>query len=354
MSGGGTTSEIRHKDRSTAGLAGSDRRIGRPTRLRVPPNRFGIPLGLAGLAAAWHAAGTKLGTPPAVADAIDILAAVVLLVIGWMYAATGLRQVLADLRDPVQAPFVAVPAITAMMLAAALASVAFAAGRVLVVIFLAVTVIVAAWLTGQWIGGDLGQATVHSGYYLPAVAGGLVGAITLSEVHLHALAEASFGLGVLSWLLLGSVVLNRLITTRALPAALRPVAAIELAPPALAGVAWFALASRGVNVIAYAIGGYLVLMTLVQVRLIPVYRKLRFSPGFWAFTFSYAIAITCALEWIIRTNPPGATVYAIVAIAAITVFIAAIAARTVVAVVRGEFLPQPADGAPSPRVPAPG
>ena len=155
---------------------------------------------------------------------------------------------------------------------------------------------------------------MHPGYYLPTVAGGLVGAITLSQVHLRALAEASFGLGILSWVLLGSVVLNRLITAKGLPAALQPLTAIELAPPALAGVAWFALASRGTNVVAYALGGYLVLMTLVQVRLFPVYRKLRFGPGFWAFTFSYAIAVTCALEWIISSNPPAATV----AIAAIT------------------------------------
>ncbi len=277
-----------------------------------------------------------------------------LLILGWLYAAQGPRRVLADLRDPVLAPFVAVPAITAMMLAAALASVAFAAGRALVVIFLAVTVGVGGWLVGRWFAGDLDQVSVHPGYYLPTVAGGLVGVITLAQVHLHALAEASFGIGILSWVLLGSVVLNRLITAKSLPAALQPVAAIELAPPALAGVAWFALASRGINLIAYAIGGYLVLMALVQVRLIPVYLKLRFSPGFWAFTFSYAIAITCALEWITRTNPPGATGYAIAAITAITVFIGAIAARTVIAIARGQFLAQPADGLPSPRTPMPG
>lgn len=336
-----------------AGLGGSGQGSGGPARLRIPPSGFAIPLGLAGLATAWHAAGAKLGTPSAVPDAIDILAAVVLLILGWMYAAKGPRQVAADLRDPVQSPFVAVPGITAMMLAAALASVAFAAGRALVVIFLAATVIVAGWLTGRWISADPGRESVHPGYYLPAVAGGLVGAITLSQVHLHALAEASFGLGVLSWVLLGSVVLNRLITAQVLPAALQPVTAIELAPSALAGVAWFAIASRGTNVIAYAIGGYLALMVLVQIRLVPVYRKLRFSPGFWAFTFSYAIAITCALEWIIRTNPPGATAYAIAAIAAITALIAAIAARTVIAVARGQFLAQPADSQPDEGTPTP-
>jgi len=271
-----------------------------------------------------------------------------------LYAAKGPRQMLADLRDPVQAPFVAVPAIIAMMLGAALASVSFAAGRTLVVIFLAVTIIIGGWLIGQWIAADPDQASVHPGYYLPTVAGGLVGTITLAQVHLHALAVASFGVGILSWLLLGSVVLNRLITAARLPAALQPVTAIELAPAALAGVAWFALSSRGTNLIAYAIGGYLVVMALVQIRLVPVYRKLRFSPGFWAFTFSYAIAVTCALEWIVRTNPPGATGYAIAAISAISVFIAAIAARTVVAVARGQFLAPPADRLPGPRMPMPG
>jgi tellurite resistance protein len=343
-------SEIRQQDQVASGLGVQGQKYAGWARLRVPPNLFGVPLGLAGLATAWHAAGAKLGTPAAVSDAIDILAAVVLLVLGCLYAAQGPRRVLADLRDPVQAPFLAVPSIIAMMLAAALASVSFAAGRVLVVIFLAVTVAVAGWLGGQWIAGDLDQASVHPGYYLPAVAGGLVGAITLSQVHLHALAEAAFGLGVLSWVLLGSVVLGRLITTKRLPAALQPVTAIELAPPALVGVAWFAVAGgRGISVVAYAIGGYLVLMVLVQARLISVYRKLRFSPGFWAFTFAYAIAITCALDWITRTNPPGATGYTIAAIAAITLFIAAIAVRTLIAIARGQFLARATDSLPTQR-----
>ena len=184
---------------------------------------------------------------------------------------------------------------------------------------------------------------MHPGYYLPTVAGGLVGASMLAQVHLRALADASFGLGIVCWLLLGSVVLNRLFTVRRLPTALVPTMAIELAPPAMAGVAYFALAGPAPNVIAYAIGGYAVLMALAQVRLIPIYARLRFSPGFWAFTFSYAIAATYALLWIIRANPPGATGYAIAAITGITTLIAAIAARTVVATVQGRFLPPRAD-----------
>ena len=311
--------------------------------LRIPPSTFSVALGLAGLATSWYAAGAKLGTPPAVPDAISIVAALVLAVLAGLYALQGLRQVLADLRDPVQAPFVLVSSLTAMILAAALARYSFTAGRALVVIFLAVTIAGGGWLTGQWIAGDLDAKSVHPGYYLPTVAGGLVGASMLAQVHLRALADASFGLGIVCWLLLGSVVLNRLFTVRRLPTALVPTMAIELAPPAMAGVAYFALAGPAPNVIAYAIGGYAVLMALAQVRLIPIYARLRFSPGFWAFTFSYAIAATYALLWIIRANPPGATGYAIAAITGITTLIAAIAARTVVATVQGRFLPPRAD-----------
>ena len=203
------------------------RPLGRGGRLRVQPARFSVALGLAGLATAWHAAGVKLGTPTAVPNAIDVLAAAVLFMLAGLYAAQGRRHVLADLRDPVQAPFMAIPSIAAMMLAAALARQAFAAGRALVVIFLAVTIGVGGWLTGQWMSHDgTRQPVVHPGYYLPTIAGGLVGAITLAQVHLLALADVSFGLGVASWLLLGSVVLSRLTTGERLPAAPRPTLAI--------------------------------------------------------------------------------------------------------------------------------
>jgi tellurite resistance protein len=81
-------------------------------------------------------------------------------------------------------------------------------------------------------------------------------------------------------------------------------------------------------------------MVLVQLRFVPLYARLRFSSGFWAFTFPYAAVAADALLWITIARPPGATGYAIAVITLITIFIAAIAARTVVAAVRGQLLPE--------------
>ena len=107
---------------------------------RVPPNLFGIALGIVGLAQAWHAAVPVLGTVQAVPGALDVLAAALWLVLAGAYLAQGPRIILADLRDPVLSPFVSSSALTAVLLAAALAQDAPAAGRVLVIVFLAVTI----------------------------------------------------------------------------------------------------------------------------------------------------------------------------------------------------------------------
>ena len=328
---------------------------GRSGRRRIPPNLFGIAFGLAGLGEAWQAAGPVLGIPGAVPDALYILAAGVWLVLVTAYAVQGPRRMLADLRDPVLTPFASLAAITPLILAAALATAAATAGRVLVIVFLGVTVALGGWLTGQWIAGDLNQDSLHPGYYLPTVAGGLVGADAAAEVHLHALAEASFGIGILCWLLVGSLLLNRLFFRPLLPPPLVPALAIEFAPPVVAGVAYYALTGGAVNFVAAALGGYAVLMAVVQLRFVPLYARLRFSPGFWSFTFSYAAGATDALLWITATRPPGATAYAIVVLVLITALIAGIGARTVAAAARGQFLPPPppaGPGASSPPEPA--
>ena len=306
---------------------------------RVPPTLFAIALGIAGLTEAWRAAGPLLGTPQAVPDALSILDAALWLVLVGAYLAQGPRIILADLRDPVLSPFVSASALTAMILSATLAKDAFTAGRVLVIVFLAVTIALGGWLTGQWITGGIEPDSVHPGYFLPTAAGGLIGANAAAQVHLHALAEASFGIGIISWVLLGSTILNRLFSRPALPNALVPTMAIELGIPAVAGPAYFAVAGQTVSFMACALGGYAVLMALVQVRLIPVYRRLSFTPGFWSFTFAYAAAGADALIWLAITKPPAATGYAIAVIALLTAFVSWIAFRTVVLAVRGQLFP---------------
>jgi tellurite resistance protein len=82
-------------------------------------------------------------------------------------------------------------------------------------------------------------------------------------------------------------------------------------------------------------------MALVQLRFIPLYARLRFSPGVWAFTFSYATVATDALLWIAVTRVRAGGAYAVVILVLITALVAAIAARTIIAIGRGQLLSAP-------------
>jgi tellurite resistance protein len=312
-----------------------------PTRAlpRIPPNFFSIAFGLCGLGLTWRAAQAVLRTPAGIADGIFILTAVVWLVLLAVYLAKGPRLILVDLADPALSPFVSLALIVPVILSAQLAPYALAAARVLVLTFLAATIILGGLLLGQWIAGSMDLDSAHPGYFLPTVAAGFIGAIFTAELGFRGIAIASFGVGVICWVLLSSVVLGRLFFRPMLPPPLVPTLTIELAPPALAGVAYFALTGPVVGFVARVLGGYVVLMALVQLRLIPGYARLRFSPGFWAFTFSFAAVGVDALLWIAITRPAGASGYAIAVVILVTVLLVAIAIRTIIALARGSFLP---------------
>jgi tellurite resistance protein len=312
---------------------------GIPGWRRFPPNLFAIPFGLAGLVEAWDAAGPTLRTPSAVPGAISVVAALAWVILLAGYFGQGTASFVADFRNKTFSPFISLAPITGMLLALTLSEYAFTAGRVLVVVFLVVTLVFGGLLTGEWIMADLDHNSAHPGYFLPTVAGGLVGSFCAAGVHLHALGAASFGIGMLSWLLVGSTILNRLFFHATLPAPLVPTLAIELAPPAVAGVGYFALTGGRTDIVAQALAGYAILMVLVQLRLLPRFFALRFSPAFWAFTFSWAAAATDALEWIGLRRPPGAPAYATVILVVITAFIGYVAVRTVVLIRRGQLLP---------------
>ncbi|MEU0838564.1 TDT family transporter [Streptomyces sp. NPDC005962] len=320
---------------------------------RIPLNIFGMAFGLAGLGGAWVTAGQAGHVPVIVGRALIGLASAVWLVsVGWylLYVGGGKGRLRADLEDPVASPFASLALIAPMLMASqGLAPYSPAAGRILVDVFLVLTVLFGGWLTGQWICGHMELDRMHPGYFLPTVAGGLVSCASAARVGQTRLAEVMFGFGVICWFILGSMITGRLFHRPRLPEPLLPTMAIEVAPAAIASVAYFALDQGRVDFIAAALAGYGLLTVIVQLRLIPLYRRLRFTVGTWAFTFSWAVVATTTLHWIDAGGPAGHLVYTYLVLAAITVLIGGIAARTVLALARGELLPSssPVSGANS-------
>ena len=312
------------------------------TLLAVPANFYAIPFGLVGLARVWRLAGDLYGLPASIAAALFLVATLVFLVLLALFVAKLVLApgtVASELKHPVLGPFYSLLPISGMLLAVGLQP--YASGAALLVFCLSflATALLGGWLTGQWIVAELDIDKFHPGYFLPTVAGGLLGAECATHFGMVGLGWMSFGVGMICWVMLGSIILNRLFFRPALPAALIPTLAIEIAPPVVAGNTYFTLTGGRLDLFAYFLAGYAVLMVLVQLRLAPVYLKLAFTPGFWGFTFSYAAAAGFALRWIGIAHPPAAAFLGLTVLVVITLLIGGIAVRTLVALGQSKLIP---------------
>ncbi|WP_156934746.1 TDT family transporter [Pseudonocardia spinosispora] len=311
------------------------------TRIRVTPNLFSIAFGFAGLANCWQFAHAQRWAPAWPATALFCVSALVwaVLVVAWgAQFRPGRLRLGAELRHPVYGPFVSLPPIVGMLLGAALALVAPDAGRVIVDVFAFLTLGLGGWLTAGWIMEEGHLDDWHPGYFLPTIAGGLVAAGPLAAVGQRGLAQCAFGIGMICWLSLGSVVLGRLFVRPLLPAPLLPTLAIEAAPPAVAANAVLLLNGDHWDLLSGALTGYAVLMMLVQLRLVRIYRDLAFSAGFWAFSFSYATVAALALRLIAASRPGIRMPLADTVLAAITLLVLGLTIGTIRALALGSFL----------------
>jgi len=312
------------------------------THRRIPLNLFGTSFGIAGLGSAWLAMGEFDHAPKAIGYSLIALAAVVWLtvLIAYLRYAIPARALGRDLADPIAAPFSSLALIVPMIVAAeGVYPHAPAAGRVIFDVFLVLTVVLGGWLAGHWIITDIEHDQVHPGYFLPTVAGGLIAAYGAALVGQHTLGEMMFGLGMINWIVLGPVIMGRLLVRPVVPAPLLPTYAIEVAPPAVATFAYLALNGSHIDTFVAYLGGFGLLMIIVQIRLLPSYLRLRFAPSTWAFAFSWSAVTIATVEWLQVKQPAGYATWQYLALAALSLLIGSIGARTLLALKRGNLLP---------------
>lgn len=304
---------------------------------RIPLNTLAIAFGLAGLATIWTTAGRLLGVPEPVGQALWGVVAVAwiwLIVAHLRRGARSTETLGQQLRHPAQGPIAALVPVVGMLLGADLYRFVPIAGIVLVVASIVVAAVFAGWLLGFWHSGSLPPEAFHGGYLLPTVAAGLIAATTSFKIGLPGVAIGAFAVGVFFWIVISTVLLARLAFFAPLPDALTPTCAILLAPPAVAGTAWFTINGEHADLVSMALLGLLVLMALQQLALLPRYRRLEFTLGFWSFTFPLAAAGGYGIQWASVAAFPGWQAVSWVLIALVTVVILAVAARSLLLVTR--------------------
>lgn len=266
--------------------------------LHMRPIFFGTVLGIGGLANGWRMATRLWGVPVLIGETLAVAAFALWALWSVLYAAKWLAHsaaARAELNDPVQGLLAALAPVATLIAAIAIGPHVPPLGWCLFVAGTLGVTAYAAWgVGGLWQGGREPQA-VTPVLYLPTVGGGLVAGIACATFGQTGLGWMFFGMGLFSWLSMESVFLTRLFR-HALPATQRATLGMELAPPAVACVAYLSLAPGPADRVALALFGYGCFLALVMLRLVPWLRQQPFGPGAWGYTFGVSALPLAALK----------------------------------------------------------
>lgn len=315
----------------------------------VPASFFSMVLGLAGLGNGWRVAAPHWGLPTWIGEAVMLLASLVWLSLSVLYGLKWWRQreaARAEIAHPIQCCFVALIPVTTMLVGLAALPYSRAVALLLCTVGGLGALAFGVWRHGGlWRGGRSVSATTPV-LYLPTVAANLVSAIAISALGWPELGQLFFGAGVLAWLALESLIISRLLTAEELPSALRPTLGIQLAPPAVALLAYASITTGPPDIVARMLLGYALVQGLLALRLLPWVRQ-AYTPGYWAYTFGVTALATAVLRYTERGHDPIFGALAPLLFVAANVVVLGLALRTGVVLLQGRLLPAASTATPA-------
>ncbi len=293
------------------------------------PGWFSLVMGISGLALAWRSAAPVLGElATGVALVLALLALLVFVVLA---AASLLRwqrypQALADdLQHPVRHAFVATVPVSLLLLATAGHALGISSPTVSVVWWAGslLQLWATVWVLGRWL-LPVASGTATSGLwpgitpvlFIPVV-GNVLAPLAGLELGHTSWAAAQFGIGLVFWPVVWTLLLVRRFSHSALPERLLPTWFITVAPPAVIGLAllqfqapaWLAHACWGVALFAVLWAGTQLTRTISQ----------PFGLPFWGLSFPFAAFATLSLKLAVLTQTGQTAGVVLLAVASLIV-----------------------------------
>lgn len=271
-------------------------------RLGVPISSLGMVLGLGGLSAGWRVCSHLFGVPLIASDALAFAAFAAwatclgLWLLRWLFDRP---LALAEWRNPVTSLYFALLPMSTLIAAIAIAPhLPATADAMLLAGVCAEIILYVVRLGPLWL-GEARPADIPPVIFMPAIGGSFVCAIACGVLGHADWGMLFFGVGMLSWMGLESVLLQRLFTSE-LPAGQRASMGIFYAPPSSACVAYLALTSGAPDIFAHALFGHACFLSLIMLRLLPWLMKQPFSIGYWAYSFGVTAMPLAALRFVER------------------------------------------------------
>lgn len=299
-----------------------------------PINFFAMSMGVFGLSLALRAGGFgPAGMGIGVAGMAVLAGLLVTLALKAIRYPAALK---AEWEHPIKLAFFPAASISLLLMAIVLLDTAPGLADVIWLIGVTAQGVLTVIVISSWIGHRaFGPGQMSPAWFIPAVGNVMapLGGVPLGHVELS---WYFFAVGVLFWLVLLTLVFNRLIFHDPLPGKLRPTIVILVAPPALAFLAWVQFNGGMLDAparILINLGYFFTALVAIQILALI---KLPFALSFWALSFPLAAITVASFRFAELAGSPLHQGFGYVLLCALVVTIAVLTYRTIRAVLSGE------------------
>lgn len=304
-----------------------------------PITFFAMIMGLTGLTLTWQKASVLFGLPTIIASILLISTACLFLIITLIYLLKSLlyrSAVTSELNHPIKLSFFPAFSISMILLSIACLDLSTQLSHTLWSIGSALHLSFTLYVLTQWIHHPKYQIA-HStpAWFIPVVGNILVPIAGVEHGYLE-LSWFFFSIGILYWIVLKTLVFNRIIFHDPLPAKMLPTLFIFIAPPAVGFISYIKLTGEldsFARILFYS-AMFLLLLLLTQ---LPRFLSIQFFMSWWAYSFPLA-ASAVAAQLMYSINPQPLLYYlALLLVVIATVVISMLFCRTVLAIKRAEI-----------------
>lgn len=304
----------------------------------LPISFFTVAMGVFGLSLALKAG--DLAGPSMAVGGLGALLLAVLFVLLALKAARHPTALLAEWSHPVKLAFFPATSIAVLLMATFLLDLSPAVARPLWVIGAVAQAALTLIVISAWIGHRaFGPGQLSPAWFIPAV-GNLMAPLGGQALGYIGLSWYFYAVGLLFWLVLLTLVFNRLIFHDPLPGKLQPTIVILIAPPALAFVGWVGFNGDTLDPFAQVLINLGYFFTALVVLQLPALLRLPFALSFWALSFPLAAITLASFRYGALAGSPLHVTLGYALLTALVVTIAVLTLQTMRAALSGAlFLP---------------
>jgi tellurite resistance protein len=260
-----------------------------------PISFFSAVLGLAGLTIALKRAEQFLGMPVAISTGVLVFTLAVFVVISIVYLIKIINfreDLAAELRHPVRINFFPTFSISLLLFSIAFLGINTEIAKYLWVVGVILQLLFTIRVLSYWIQSEHLQVThMNPSWFIPVVGNILVPAAGV-ELFSPEISWFFFSIGIVFWVVLFSILFNRIVFHAPVPSKLLPTFFIMIAPPAIGFVSYLKL-SGGLNDFSRVLYYFALFMFFLLLSQMKYIHKAVFYLSWWAYSFPVA-AITIA------------------------------------------------------------